>query len=108
MLCMSQGWPLCKPVSQQGGTCSNNISTKIDEFAEKFEEEFSLVASLLSSSRLAELEDIGAWFVGSGSSFHMTRMRLVFLSVSETSSDLHVSSGASTMHAVKGVGCVRF
>ena len=38
----------------------------------------------------------------------MTRMRSVFLSVLETGSDLHVSSGASTMHAVKGVGCIRF
>jgi hypothetical protein len=35
-------------------------------------------------------------------------MRLVFLIVSETGSYLHVQSGASTMHAVKGVGCVRF
>jgi hypothetical protein len=35
-------------------------------------------------------------------------MKLVFLSVSKTGSDLHVGSGANTMHAVKGVGCVRF
>lgn len=32
----------------------------------------------------------------------------MFLSVSEMGSNLHVGSGASTMHAVKGVGCVRF
>jgi hypothetical protein len=38
----------------------------------------------------------------------MTGMRSVFLSVSETGSDSHVGSGADTMHAVKGVGCVRF
>jgi hypothetical protein len=38
----------------------------------------------------------------------MTGMRTMFLSVSETGSDLHVQSGASTMHAVKGVGCVKF
>jgi hypothetical protein len=43
-----------------------------------------------------------------GSSRHMTRMQSVFLSVSKTGSDSHVGSGASTMHAVKGVGCVRF
>jgi len=29
----------------------------------------------------------------------------VFLSVSETSSDLHVQSGVHTMHVIKGVGC---
>ena len=38
----------------------------------------------------------------------MTGMRSVFLSVLEMGSDLHVQSGASTMHAMKGVGCVRF
>jgi hypothetical protein len=42
----------------------------------------------------------------SGSSHHMTRMRSVFLSVSEMGSDSHVGSGADTMHVVKGVGCV--
>jgi hypothetical protein len=35
-------------------------------------------------------------------------MRLMFLSVLETGSDCHVKSGVRTMHAVKGVGCVRF
>jgi hypothetical protein len=35
-------------------------------------------------------------------------MRLVFLSVLETGSDLHVQNGVHTMHAVKGVGCVGF
>jgi hypothetical protein len=54
-------------------------STEMDAFAEKFEDEFSLVASLSSSSRLAELEDSGAWFVDSGSSHHMTGMRSVLL-----------------------------
>jgi hypothetical protein len=38
----------------------------------------------------------------------MMTMSSVFLSVSETGSDSHVGSGADTMHAVKGVGCVKF
>jgi hypothetical protein len=84
-----------------------STSIEIDDFAEKFEEEFSLVTSL-SSSSVAELEDIGVWFVDSGSSRHMTGMRSVFLSFSETGSNFHVSCGSSTMHAVKGVGCIRF
>jgi hypothetical protein len=83
-------------------------STEMNAFAEKFDDEFSLVATLSSSSRLTELEDNGAWFVDNGSSHHMTEMRSVFLSVSETGSDLHVQSGVHTMHVVKGVGCVRF
>jgi hypothetical protein len=46
--------------------------------------------------------------VDSGSSCHMTRMRPMFLIVSEMGSNCHVKSGARTRHAVKGVGCVRF
>jgi hypothetical protein len=44
------------------------------------------------------------WVVVSGSSNHMTRMRSVFLSVSEIGSDFLVKNGACTRHAVKGVG----
>jgi hypothetical protein len=80
----------------------------MDAFAEKFDDEFSLVATLSSSSRLVELEDSGAWFVDSGSSRHMTGMRSMFLSVSKKDSDCYVKSGMHTMHVVKGVGCVRF
>jgi hypothetical protein len=38
----------------------------------------------------------------------MTRIWSMFLSVSEKDSDYYVKSGVRTMHAVKGVGCVRF
>jgi hypothetical protein len=55
-------------------------SVEIDDFAEKFEKEFSLV-SCLSSSSFGEYEDIGAWIVDNGSSRHMTGMRSMFLSV---------------------------
>jgi hypothetical protein len=84
-----------------------SASSEIDDFAEKFAEEFSLV-SFLSNRSIAGYEDIGVWIVDSGSSRHMTGMRSMFLSVLETGSNLHVKNGASTMHAVKGVGCVRF
>jgi hypothetical protein len=92
----------CHKTNHYASQCPN----KMDDFAEKFEE-FSLV-TFLSSSSVAGYEDIGAWFVDNGSSRHMTGMRSMFLSVLETNSDLHVRSGASTMHTVKGVGCVRF
>lgn len=42
----------------------------------------------------------------SGASSHMMRMRSMFLSVSETDSDLHVVCGVNTRHVVKGVGIV--
>jgi hypothetical protein len=83
-------------------------STEMDAFAKKFDDEFSLVSTLSSNNRLAEFEDSGVWFVESGSSCHMTRMRLVFLSVLETGLDCHVKNGARTRHVVKGIGCVRF
>jgi hypothetical protein len=55
-----------------------STSTEIDKFAEKFEEEFSLIASLSSNNRLAELEDSGAWFVDNGSSRHMMALAQIF------------------------------
>jgi hypothetical protein len=78
----------------------------MDAFADKFKDEFSLVATPFNSNRLVELEGGEAWFVDSGSSRHMTQMRSVFLSVSEKDSDCYVKSRMHTMHAVKGVGCV--
>jgi hypothetical protein len=98
----------CQKTGHYANKCPNKesevaatTSTEMDAFADKFDDEFSLVPTLSISSKLAEFED-------SGSSHHMTRMRSVFLSVSETGSDYHVKSGACTRHAVKGVECVRF
>jgi hypothetical protein len=48
------------------------------------------------------------WFVDNGASRHMTGMRLVFLSLSETDSDYCVGVGTGLQLAVKGVGSVRF
>jgi hypothetical protein len=41
-------------------------------------------------------------------SSHMTGMRSMFLSVSETDSDMHVDSGVDITHVVKGVETVDF
>jgi hypothetical protein len=65
---------------------ATTTSPEMDAFADKFDDEFSLVATLSSSNILAKFEDSGAWFMDSGSSCHMTRMRSVFLSVSKTGS----------------------
>lgn len=48
------------------------------------------------------------WVLDNGASSHMTRMRSMFLSVSEKDSNCYVMSGMHTMHVVKGVGCVKF
>ena len=44
----------------------------------------------------------------SDASNHMTRMRTMFLSLSEIGSDCRWGCGSSTMQVLKGVGCVRF
>jgi hypothetical protein len=86
---------------------ASSTSIEIDDVAKKFKKEFSLVFCL-SGSGSAKFGDIGAWIVDNGSSRHMTGMRSMFLNVSETDSDCHVDCGTSTIHVVKGVGCVRF
>lgn len=83
------------------------VSTEVDDYVERFEKKFSLVSYLLGNGG-AVYEDTGAWFVNNGSSHHMMGMRSVFLSFLEIDSDFHVDCGTSTMHAMKGVGCVRF
>jgi hypothetical protein len=62
----------CPNKKKKESEVTTTTSTEMDVFAEKFDDEFSLVATLFSSTRLVELEDNGAWFVDSGSSRHMT------------------------------------
>ena len=64
--------------------------------------------SCLSGSGSVVYEDIGVWFVDSGSSHHIMGMRSMFVSFAEIDLDWHVGCGTSSMHVVKGVGCVRF
>jgi hypothetical protein len=92
----------CHKTSHYANKCPNKkesevaatSSNEMDAFAEKFEDEFSLVATLSNNNRLAKFEDNGTWFVDSGSYRHMTGMMLVLLSVLETGSDCHVKNGA--------------
>ena len=52
--------------------------------------------------------DNDAWFVDSGAFSHWMGMKELFLSVSGMDSNCYVDSGVDTIHAVRGVGCVRF
>lgn len=58
-------------------------SIEIDDSTEKYEKEFSLIACV-SGSSIVVYEDNGLWLVNSRASSHMTGMRSVFHSVSET------------------------
>jgi hypothetical protein len=97
----------CPNKKEEESEVATTTSIEMDAFAKKFDDEFSLVETLFSNNRFAELEESGAWFMDNGSSRHMTGMRSVFLSVSKKDSYCYVKSGMHTMHAVKGVGCVR-
>lgn len=81
----------------------------MDEFDENFEKEFSMMACLMISGFLA-CSSTDAWFLDSGASWHMTGMRSVFLSFTETDSGCYVGCGANTKHvlSIKGVGNVKF
>jgi hypothetical protein len=53
-------------------------------------------------------KDIEEWFVDSGSSHHITRMRSVFLTFSYSDTYFYVGSRTNTRQAIKGYGYVRF
>jgi hypothetical protein len=72
-------------------------STKVNEFTEKFEKEFSLMACLASIGCLGCTGTL-AWFLDSGASWHMTGMRSIFLSFSEIGSGSYVGCGVSTRY----------
>lgn len=52
--------------------------------------------------------DNDARFIDSGASYHMTRMKQVFLSILEVDSNMQVRVGMSAILAVKGVGTMLF
>jgi hypothetical protein len=53
-------------------------------------------------------EDMKGWFVESGSSRHMTRMRSIFWNFSESNTDCYVGSGTNTRKAIRRYGYVRY
>jgi hypothetical protein len=53
------------------------------------------------------LKDIESWFVDSGASQHMIRLRSVFLDLIEIDSDCRVKCGAGPQLSIKEVGRVR-
>jgi hypothetical protein len=53
-------------------------------------------------------EDIKEWFLDNGSYRHMTEMRSIFLTFSESDTDFYVGSRTNTRQAMRGYGYVRF
>jgi hypothetical protein len=60
---------------------------EVDEFAARFKNEFSLIACLSS------LANSGVWYIDSGTSSHMTRVREYVSSLQEEEMDLVIEVG---------------
>jgi hypothetical protein len=76
---------------------------QLDEFAVKFEKDYSLISFLSTSTTTWS-----AWFLDSGASRHMIEAHELFSSVTERDSDVHVQLGDDAKYVVKGEGTITF
>jgi hypothetical protein len=79
----------------------------MEDFASKYDREFSLV-TLVSSVDSGEFASDIRWIVDSGASCHMTGIWRVFLNITETGPDRRVVNEGGMARVVRGVGSVRF
>jgi hypothetical protein len=63
---------------------------------------------LMDALNIVIYEDIEKWFMENGSSRHMTNMRSIFLTFSETNTYFYVGFGTNTRKEIRGYGYVRF
>jgi hypothetical protein len=80
-----------------------SLETQLDEFAAKFEKDFSLVSYLSTSTTTRSV-----WYLDNGASHHMTESWELFSSLMERDSIVHVELGDNVRYAVKGEGIVSF
>jgi hypothetical protein len=79
----------------------------MEDFASKYDREFSLVTLVSSVGSRGFGGDI-RWIVDSGASCHMMGIWRVFLIITETSPDRKVVNEGGMAQVVRGVGRVRF
>ncbi len=72
-------------------------STAVDEFSSQFEQEFSLVVGLYTSTTPSTV-----WYIDSGASHHMTGVRGQFSDLIERALDIDVVLGDD--HTVSAAG----
>lgn len=75
----------------------------MDEFSTKLDTEFALVVTLATS-----VTSYSVWFVDSGASCHLTRVREHYTSLREDDIDLEVVLADNSMVRAVGVGIVSF
>jgi hypothetical protein len=75
---------------------TTSIEMQLDEFATIFEKDLSLVSFLSTSTTTRS-----AWYLESGASFHMTKARKLFSSLTERGLDVYVELGDDAKYAMK-------
>lgn len=80
-----------------------SASTAVDEFSTQFEQEFSLVVGLESSTTPSTI-----WYIDSGASRHMTGVRAQFSDLTDRALDIDVVFGDDRTVSPAGVGIVSF
>jgi hypothetical protein len=79
-------------------------TTTIEEFADKFDREYSLFTIVSNTGFVSD----SSWIIDNGASCHMTGIWRIFLSIIETGPDRLVESEGGMARVVRGVGRVRF
>jgi hypothetical protein len=107
MFCLSQAKTLCQsmPKQKKGNKKSQmatSASTEVDEFATRFESEFSLIACLSSST------SSGIWYIDSGASSHMIGVRDYFSNLKEEEMYLVTKMGNNAKCRAPSHGVVTF
>jgi hypothetical protein len=83
---------------------ATSASAEVDEFAARFENEFSLIACLSGST------STGVWYIDSGASSHMTGVGVsdIFSILKEEELDLYIEMGNDAKCQAAGHGTITF
>jgi transposase InsO family protein len=102
--CQKQGhYAATCPERKKGNKKNVAASAAMDEFTAQFEQEFSLVAGLSSSTSSSVV-----WYIDSGASRHMTGVRSQFSELTERTLETDVVLGDDRTVRAAGVGTVIF
>jgi transposase InsO family protein len=102
--CQKQGhYATTCPERKKGNKKNVAASAAVDEFTSQFEQEFSLVAGLSSSTTSSVV-----WYIDSGASRHMTGVRSQFSELTERTLETDVVLGDDRTVSAAGVGTVIF
>ena len=100
---------VCHKFGHYAGQCPNKkkkqvvVSANMEEFASKFEKEFSLFSCLATYSGTSKI-----WYIDSGASAHMSSVRECFSELNERGVSMEVELGDDRIVRAMGRGTVSF